>query len=404
MAGATRTLEEVNVVADAAGLVNRIGPVQVLLFSSTCNANKYKLLELPPGLLDTLQVGNSVAIRGDKEDDAVLCTDKVTFDLRLADTSNSLLLVPQCNFSTDEEFKEEGSPLVLREVASSHTKYFEVKQCRPRLERLQRLLAANLYKGTENEEDPNNETEGNITSKKNMYTSVDLLSLVQASESELNEGLRNIGAIKINGYWRLLDADYKEKVVVRILTLLEEMDWSYKAVPMKECCDILEELEPRIILEHCLNCYGEVTSMDTDSDDNAIHFRLSEDKICRFYAEYLLRQAGKFNYNEFMDSWCQSVPEGMTTKSEHLSGIALMDLKSLPPVIWHFPASKLSNDPELRFGELFKVQAKWSFDEIQPYLRDLVAPGLSLNALLMKYSRSSIDASGVKLYNSKKPI
>lgn len=140
-----------------------------------------------------------------------------------------------------------------------------------------------------------------------------------------------------------------------------------------------------------------------------------------------------------MDSWCQSVPEGMTTKSEHLSvsiqcrsltiafmhltyhnismaraekhqkgqkrrnqkkhedgmvklytdfkpkdmknlswghvltesdinniskinvnnpvvvirlfccqGIALMDLKSLPPVIWHFPASELSNDPELR--------------------------------------------------------
>ena len=47
------------------------------------------------------------------------------------------------------------------------------------------------------------------------------------------------------GHWRLLDADYREKVVVRILTLLEEMDWSYVAVPLKECCDILEELEPR---------------------------------------------------------------------------------------------------------------------------------------------------------------
>lgn len=96
-----------------------------------------------------------------------------------------------------------------------------------------------------------------------------------------------------------------------------------------------------------------------------------------------------------------------------------------------------------RFGELFKVRAKWTFDEIQPYLRlvfnwrcgdvlhrgmlvknlanslsyqlnvftlyfllfrDLVAPGLSLNALLMKYSRSSMDASGVKIYNSKKPL
>lgn len=53
-----RNLEEVNRVADAAGLVNRTGPVQVLYSSSTCNTNKYQLLELPPGLLDTLQVGN----------------------------------------------------------------------------------------------------------------------------------------------------------------------------------------------------------------------------------------------------------------------------------------------------------------------------------------------------------
>ena len=36
-------------------------------------------------------------------------------------------------------------------------------------------------------------------------------------------------------------------MVVRILTLLEEKDWSYEAVPMKECCDILEELEPRCV-------------------------------------------------------------------------------------------------------------------------------------------------------------
>ena len=48
-----------------------------------------------------------------------------------------------------------------------------------------------------------------------------------------------------SGHWRLLDADYKDRVVTGILTLLEEKDWSYEAVPVKECCDILEELEPR---------------------------------------------------------------------------------------------------------------------------------------------------------------
>lgn len=44
----------------------------------------------------------SVAIRGDHQDEAVLCTDKATFDLRTADTSNSLLLVPHCAVPKDE--------------------------------------------------------------------------------------------------------------------------------------------------------------------------------------------------------------------------------------------------------------------------------------------------------------
>ncbi|KAL9980866.1 hypothetical protein ACROYT_G009505 [Oculina patagonica] len=402
MAGSTRTLEEVNKLADAAGLSNRTGPVQVLHFSVNPNSDEYKLLELPSSILDTLDVGNSVAIRGDHQDEAVLCTDKTTFDLKVADTSNSLLLVPHCALPKDEEFKSEVSPMVHREVSSCHTMYFEVKQCRPRLEKLKYLLNENLYKGPENEPDPDDQAEGNRT--KSLYTLSDLLTKVQASEAELLEALKKVKAIEIDGHWRLLDADYKEHVVVRILTLLEEKDWSYEAVPMKECCDILEELEPRNILEHCLNCYGEVTDMDTDSGDHITHYRLSEDKICRFYAEYLLRQAGRFNYHEFMDSWQQSVPEGMITKSEHLAGIALMDMKSIPPVIWHFPASELPGDPALRFMKLFKVQPKWTFDEIQPYIRDLEAPGQSLNALLMKFARSSKDVTGVKVYNSKKPI
>ena len=44
----------------------------------------------------------SVAIRGDHQDEAVLCTDKATFDLKVAETSNSLLLVPHCSIPKEE--------------------------------------------------------------------------------------------------------------------------------------------------------------------------------------------------------------------------------------------------------------------------------------------------------------
>jgi len=48
----------VNKLADAAGLVNRKGLVQVLQFSLNPNNDEYKLLELPPSILDTLTTGN----------------------------------------------------------------------------------------------------------------------------------------------------------------------------------------------------------------------------------------------------------------------------------------------------------------------------------------------------------
>ncbi|CAH3173248.1 unnamed protein product [Porites lobata] len=403
MAYRTRTMDEVNKLADAAGLVNRKGLVQVLQFSMNPSNDEYKLLELPPNILESLNTGDNVTIRGDHQDEAVLCTEKATFDLKMADTSNSLLLVPECILFKDEEFQSEVSPLVFREVSSCHTTYFEVKHSRPRLEKLKYLLSENLYKGPENETNLEDIAEENITNRNTLYTLSDLLSKVQASKAELIDALMKMEALEIDGHWRLLDADYKEHVVVRILSLLEEKDWSYEAIPAKECCDILEELEPRNILEHCLNCYGEITDMDSDTGEGTVHYRFLEDKICRFYAEYLLRQAGRFNYHEFMESWLQSVPEGMSTKSEHLSGIALTDMKSIPPVIWHFPASELSDDPALRFMKLFKVQPKWTLEEIEPYIRNLVAPGQSLNALLMKFARSSKDATGVKVYNSKKP-
>ena len=53
-----RSLEEVNKLADAASLVNRTGPVQVLHFSVNPNSDEYKLLELPKSILETLDVGN----------------------------------------------------------------------------------------------------------------------------------------------------------------------------------------------------------------------------------------------------------------------------------------------------------------------------------------------------------
>ena len=42
----------------------------------------------------TLPINDRVVLRGDRDDNAVVCTKDTTFELKVAETSNTLLLTP----------------------------------------------------------------------------------------------------------------------------------------------------------------------------------------------------------------------------------------------------------------------------------------------------------------------
>ena len=50
-------------------------------------------------------------------------------------------------------------------------------------------------------------------------------------------------------------------------------------------------------------------------------------------------------------------------------GLALTDMKSMPPVIWHFPVLALPQDPAERFDRLFATREKWTRDELEPFIQ-----------------------------------
>ncbi len=52
-----RTSDQVKSAAQAAGLANTEGPVQLLKFSSKLNYDDYKLLEVPPQVISSLSKG-----------------------------------------------------------------------------------------------------------------------------------------------------------------------------------------------------------------------------------------------------------------------------------------------------------------------------------------------------------
>ena len=58
----------------------------------------------------------------------------------------------------------------------------------------------------------------------------DLLEQIQGSEEEIRRGLDEMGAIELNGFWRLIEHDYRTTAMSRLLTLLEEKEWSWEKV------------------------------------------------------------------------------------------------------------------------------------------------------------------------------
>ncbi|XP_077127517.1 sister chromatid cohesion protein DCC1 isoform X2 [Ranitomeya variabilis] len=303
----SRSREEVEATLQIAKLTveDLRSSVQCLTFSASFSAGDYSLIELDETLCAEMEAGGSLVIRGDQGDHAVLCSQNQTYDLKIADTSNLLLFIPEGK--TPDLLPNDQLPLSIAscEIAGFSNHYWELRRCRPKLKRLKKLLLENVYEGPENEQD----------ASASVYTTEDLLNQIQASCEELMDHLKVIHACNIKGFWRLLDFDYEMKLLSHITQLMDSESWSFSRVPLKVCLEELRPLEPEQMIEHCLECYGE-----RFSEDEEAFFALDEDKICRATAQMLLQNAVKFNLSEFQAVWQQSVPEGMTTRPEQLRG------------------------------------------------------------------------------------
>ncbi|XP_031213793.1 sister chromatid cohesion protein DCC1 isoform X3 [Mastomys coucha] len=329
-------------------------------------------------------------IRGDKDEQAVLCSKDKTYDLKIADTSNMLLFIPGCK--TPDQLKGEETPsnIVHTEILGFSNHYWELRRCRPRLKKLKRLLMENTFEG------PDSQKERDASRSK--YTTEDLLNQIQASEEEMMAQLQVLNACEIGGYWRILEFDYEIQLLNHVTQLVDSESWSLNRVPLTVCLQELGPLEPEEMIEHCLKCYGKKYV-----DKGEVYFELDADKICRVTAEMLLQNAAKFNLAEFQEVWQQSVPEGMTTRLDQLKGLALVDRNSRPEIIFLLKVDDLPEGTQERFNSLFSLREKWTEEDITPYIQDLCGEKQTIGALLTKYSRSSMQ-NGIKVYNSRRLI
>uniref|UniRef100_H3CW84 Sister chromatid cohesion protein DCC1 n=1 Tax=Tetraodon nigroviridis TaxID=99883 RepID=H3CW84_TETNG len=388
-----RTLEEVQATLEIAKLKEEDlqNTIHCVSFGENVSSADYCLMELDDYLCQHLEAGQNLVIRGDKDERAVLCSGDRTYDLKMADTSNLLLFVPECRTPDQLTDGRDTAHVVHTQIWGFCNSYWEVRKQRPKLKKLKKLLMENPYEGPA--------LGGQEETTENRYTKEDLLERIQASEDEINAQLEAIHACQIDGFWRILDFDYEMKVLGHVTQLVDSESWPFDKVPLQTCLEELAPLEPREMIEHCLNCYGQRYGENADQ----VFYALNEDQVCRGLALMLLQNVVKFNLREFQEVWQQSVPEGMSTRLDQLKSVALVDRSSHPQTICLLRVEDLPEDTLERFNHLFTLREKWTEDDITPYIQDLCGEKQTTGALLTKYARSSMQ-NGIKVFNSRRPV
>jgi len=353
---------------------------QVVSFTTSMMGEEIKLLEVTKDVAECLKSGDILTIRGDESENAVLCSRNKTFDIKEAETSNSLMMLDKVTLPVNIEKTTSDRKLGWSTVGGVFHKYVEIIEIRPKLRKVKEVLSQNLY----NEDTRREGKKGKSLS--------DLLETIQASEEELRQGLQHYECVCVDDSWFMLDQDYQMMVLSRILKFFDENSWKFDLVHKIETVEALSELVNEEIVSQVFDLYCD----KIESDD----FKLNREKVSRFFGDFLLAANSGYVLPEFLEMWQKAVPEGVETNIDQLSGLVLVDNEKSPPIIKRFSEEDLPCNIIDRLGILFSARERWTLNEISPFIEPLTTKKLNVNALLTKYARP-LNVDGVKYFCSK---
>ncbi|XP_018792004.1 PREDICTED: sister chromatid cohesion protein DCC1 [Bactrocera latifrons] len=406
-----RTLEDVQSIIKHAKLdaKNLTQVTQALYYpSSTMDDDNLKLLELDTHMHQQIRLGQKLYFKGGHNEKVVLCTEEKTYDVKGAEISNSLLLVPDLKFAAATSTSPLKSPragtssletslndddddisvdraLEQRKVLKIFHEYFECREIRPRYRKIYELLQLTRYSGPENEE---------YIDRKLLFTYDQLLDTVQCSRKQFDEGLIQFRAMEFEGRMRVLECEYEMRIVNFMLGLLSENSWALDEVEYEETLSALEGIAPTEIVKGLFRIYT------TPTVGKEGKYTYKESLVSRIIAQNILQPELKFRKDEFMSTWQEALPEGMRCDEQFLRGLGIIDREGITPCIRSLVEELLPTNIHDRMRILFKNKARWTKEEMEPYIECFTTPTLSVSTLLAKHARS-LTENGVRYFVSK---
>lgn len=386
---------------------------QSLYFGATGDDDQanWKILEVDEHILGELQEGSTVQIKGGLHEKVVLCSSSRTYELKEAEISNCLVLIPDLKFAQqttvsplkvsknninrsldtrNEEDKETENSRVRElehlKVLKVFNEYFELRPIKPRFRKLFDLLQLTRYSGPENED--------NIDTRF-LFTWKQLLDTTQCSENEFQAGLNQMRAIQIGRHIRMFSVEYEHRVVSLMLDLIDENSWPLDEIEREVTVSSLEGIVPAEIVKGLFEIYTEETPAKPGK------FFYNEQYVCQIVARHILQPSMRFHREDFMTTWQEDLPAEMRIKEEYLKGIGIVDHFAKPVSVLSLNEFLLPTGLHERIKTLFSVKAQWTLEEISPFLATFLTGQQTVGAILMKFTRAMKLADGQRVYLEK---
>lgn len=222
---------------------------------------------------------------------------------------------------------------------------------------------------------------------------------IQASDEEIEATLKRYHAVIVDGHWRILGPSFLCRFFELFFTSALLEDWQVvngtvprRAVIEKFKEDFYDEFGNERLLQNIFNSFQDAT--DTEPDD----WRVSETKVCRFFADQLLRAKSHWESSEFIKAWRKLVGE-FHPSLEMIRGLALFEESAAASTstsefrLRSFSLEDLPTSPPDRFKMLFQTRLRWFYDELLPFIEDLAADEKALKGVIIKFVRFSTEAS-----------
>ncbi|KDQ53546.1 hypothetical protein JAAARDRAFT_197354 [Jaapia argillacea MUCL 33604] len=393
----------------------------------------FRLLELPPDLLKLIEtsIENSTSpnltIKGHPTDDAVLCTQNKTYTLRSVVLSNSICIVTAPEYGeevNDGDGEGEGKEVVV--IRDQVSEVLEVVPCVPKLDRLGGLLKGLEYDidGDLEEGGPEWDGDGDVEmgsdeevggmSQVKKPSGVKKLTLedarreIQASEYELERGLRDRRILQINGTLRPLRPSSLTTILTLLLNTLVSLSLPHSAAPVDELTiTLLEEHEiRREVCRQVMLWFGQITPERTTGEKKEEKWSMDVESVVKEIGLGILRnhKDEPIRQDLFLSKWREEIGDTFSSSLSLslLTGNYLSHPPLTSPSLTYFPSSSLPPDPSTRFSDLFLTRPRWRAEDLYPFLEGVAVDGKERDKLLLKFARAVGGGDGEGVWYSSR--